>query len=72
VLNASMHFAYANSAALDAAGITDATPQPSGGTLEKRDGRLTGVVGESPAVTMLLANLPRPRRRTWVAASVRC
>ncbi|OJU46972.1 MAG: amidohydrolase [Microbacterium sp. 69-7] len=60
VLNASMHFAYANSAALDAAGITDATPQPSGGTLEKRDGRLTGVVGESPAVTMLLANLPRP------------
>jgi len=60
VLNASMHFAYANSAALDAAGITDATPQPSGGTLEKIDGRLTGVVGESPAVTMLLANLPRP------------
>jgi len=60
VLNASMHFAYANSAALDAAGITDATPQPRGGTLEKRDGRLTGVVGESPAVTMLLANLPRP------------
>ncbi|EXJ50892.1 amidohydrolase [Microbacterium sp. MRS-1] len=60
VLNASMHFAYANSAALDAAGITDATPQPTGGTLEKRDGRLTGVVGESPAVTMLLANLPRP------------
>ena len=60
VLNASMHFAYANSAALDAAGITDATPQPSGGTLEKRDGRLTGVVGESPAVTMLLAHLPRP------------
>lgn len=60
VLNASMHFAYANSAALDAAGITDATPQPVGGTLEKVDGRLTGVVGESPAVTMLLAPLPRP------------
>ncbi|QOC24969.1 amidohydrolase [Microbacterium hominis] len=60
VLNASMHFAYANSAALDAAGITDATPQPVGGTLEKVDGRLTGVVGESPAVTMLLARLPRP------------
>ncbi|MBN9177795.1 MAG: amidohydrolase [Microbacterium sp.] len=60
VLNASMHFAYANTAALDAAGITDATPQPAGGTLEKVDGRLTGVVGESPAVTMLLARLPRP------------
>ncbi len=55
-----MHFAYANSAALEAAGITDATPQPAGGTLEKIDGRLTGVVGESPAVTMLLAHLPRP------------
>ncbi|MBO1739043.1 amidohydrolase [Leifsonia sp. TF02-11] len=60
VLNASMHFAYANSAALAAAGITDDTPAPVGGTLEKVDGRLTGVVGESPAVTMLLANLPRP------------
>ncbi|MCI0157376.1 amidohydrolase [Leifsonia shinshuensis] len=60
VLNASMHFAYANSAALAAAGITDETPAPVGGTLEKVDGRLTGVVGESPAVTMLLANLPRP------------
>lgn len=60
VLNASMHFAYANSAALDAAGITDETPQPTGGTFEKVDGRLTGVLGESPAVTMLLANLPRP------------
>lgn len=60
VLNASMHFAYANSAALAAAGISDDTPQPTGGTLEKVDGRLTGVVGESPAVMMLLANLPRP------------
>lgn len=60
VLNASMHFAYANSAALAAAGITDSTPAPSGGTLQKIDGRLTGVVGEAPAVTMLLAGLPRP------------
>lgn len=60
VLNASMHFAYANSAALNAAGITDTTAQPTGGTFEKVDGRLTGVVGESPAVSMLLANLPRP------------
>ena len=60
VLNASMHFAYANSAALEAAGITDSTSAPRGGTLQKIDGRLTGVVGEAPAVTMLLANLPRP------------
>lgn len=60
VLNASMHFAYANSAALAAAGITDASPQPAGGTLEKVDGRLTGIVGESPAVMMLLAPLPHP------------
>lgn len=60
VLNASMHFAYANSAALDAAHLTDRTPAPAGGTLQKVDGRLTGVVGEAPAVTLLLANLPRP------------
>ena len=60
VLNASMHFAYGNSAAFRAAGITDDTPQPAGGLIEKIDGRLTGVVGEAPAVSMLLANLPRP------------
>lgn len=60
VLNASMHFAYANSAALAAADISDDTPAPAGGTLEKIDGRLTGIVGEAPAVTMLLAGLPRP------------
>lgn len=60
VLNASMHFAYANSSALEFADLTDSTPEPPGGTLQKHDGRLTGVVGEAPAVTMLLANLPRP------------
>ncbi|MCK9915427.1 MULTISPECIES: amidohydrolase [Microbacterium] len=60
VLNASMHFAYANSAAFAAAGITDQTPEPVGGTLQHIDGRLTGVVGESPAVALLLGNLPRP------------
>lgn len=60
VLNASMHFAYANSAALDAAHLTDHTPAPAGGTVQKIDGRLTGVVGEAPAVALLLANLPRP------------
>ncbi|SKA80531.1 hypothetical protein SAMN06295879_0210 [Agreia bicolorata] len=60
VLNASMHFAYGSSSAFAAAGITDHTPEPTGGTLQKVDGRLTGVVGEAPAVAMLLANLPRP------------
>lgn len=60
VLNASMHFAYANSRALEAAGITDGTPAPTGGTFGRVDGRLTGVVGEAPAVSMLLAALPRP------------
>lgn len=60
VLNASMHFAYANTAALDAAHLTDRTPEPVGGTLQKIDGRLTGVVGEAPAVALLLSNLPRP------------
>ena len=70
VLNASMHFAYANSAALDAANLTDRTPAPAGGTLQKIDGRLTGVVGEAPAVALLLANLPRPDA-TDIARGVR-
>ena len=60
VLNASMHFAYANSSALEAAGITDQTPEPAGATLQKIDGRLTGVVGEEPGVALLMARLPRP------------
>lgn len=60
VMNASMHYLYASSAAFAAANITDATPDPPGGTYGRVDGRLDGTVGEAPAMMALLAPLPRP------------
>lgn len=40
------HMGVANSAALAAAGITETTPDPEGGHIEQRDGRLTGLLQE--------------------------
>lgn len=41
------HSAVANSRALALAGIDESTPQPEGGLIEIRDGRLTGMVAET-------------------------
>lgn len=60
VWNASGHFMYVNSAMFAAAGITDDTPNPPGGTFERADGKMTGVVGEPPAEQMILKGLPKP------------
>ena len=69
VWNASGHFMYVNSLMLKAAGITDQTPDPAGGTFERADGRMTGVVGEPAAELMILAGLPKPSMAdvtTWI------
>ena len=60
VWNASGHFMYVNSLMFKAAGITDATPDPPGGTFERADGKMTGVVGEPPAEQLILKGLPKP------------
>ena len=60
VMNASMHYLYANSAALTAAGLTDLTPDPPGGTYGRVDGHLNGVIGEAPAMMALLSSMPTP------------
>ena len=60
VWNASGHFMYVNSAMFAAAGITDQTPDPPGGTFERADGKMTGVVGEPPAEQLILKGLPQP------------
>ncbi|MEY4533121.1 MAG: hypothetical protein RI926_890 [Actinomycetota bacterium] len=60
VMNASMHYLYANSAAFAAAGITYDTPDPVGGNFGRADGKLTGVIGEAPAMMMLMAKFPKP------------
>jgi hypothetical protein len=41
------HLAVVNSRALALAGITDATPSPPGGLIERQNGRLTGLVAET-------------------------
>ncbi|MEE9964268.1 MAG: amidohydrolase [Propionicimonas sp.] len=71
VMNASMHFVYVNSVALDRAGIHDDTPDPVGGFYGRHDGRLTGVVGELAAIEPLLAALPQPSVEQLLANLVR-
>ncbi|THH35403.1 amidohydrolase [Aliishimia ponticola] len=41
------HLAVANSLALKIAGITEDTPSPQGGLIEKQNGRLTGLLAET-------------------------
>jgi predicted amidohydrolase YtcJ len=61
VLTQMMHEAYANSAALAAAGITVNTPNPVGGEFVKDiDNQLTGTVIETNAVNLVLAGVPKP------------
>lgn len=60
VMNASMHYLYVNGAALDKAGINDQVMDPPGGTFERADGKLTGVIGEAPAMMLLLSTFPKP------------
>lgn len=59
VMNASMHYLYANTAAFDKAGVTSDTQAPAGGSFGKENGQLTGVIGEIPAMMMLIGNLPK-------------
>ena len=70
VWNASGHFMYVNSLMFSAAGITDETPDPPGGTFERADGKMTGVVGEPPALQLILKGLPKPNM-TDVATYIR-
>lgn len=61
------HIAVANSRALAAGGITVDTPDPQGGLIERRDGRLTGLLAET-ARRPVLAAKPKPGRADLVAA----
>lgn len=64
IYHMSGHAAYANSKALEAAGITRDTPDPMGGTFEKdEDGELTGYLNGQPAFFMV-GKLPSLTRET--------
>lgn len=60
VMNASMHYLYANSAAFAAANIDDQTQDPPGGKFGRVNGKLNGVIGEAPAMMMMIGPLPKP------------
>ncbi|NVJ97240.1 MAG: amidohydrolase [Alphaproteobacteria bacterium] len=61
ILTQMMHDAYANSAALEVAGITATTPDPKGGEFVKDEtGKLTGVVREVAAIGALFSKVPSP------------
>ncbi|MFY0637184.1 amidohydrolase [Maricaulis maris] len=60
ILTQMMHEAFANSAALEAAGLSPATPDPHDGFFERdADGALTGRVVEVTAVRQLMAGIPQ-------------
>ena len=52
------HWATANSAAMQIAKITDSTPSPDGGIIEKKDGKLTGVFYNHRAMDVLRVYAP--------------
>jgi predicted amidohydrolase YtcJ len=55
------HIAIANTAALEASGITRTTPDPKGGKFDHDDaGELTGIVREDPAMEMITEKIPPP------------
>jgi hypothetical protein len=55
------HIAIANTAALEAAGITRSTPDPKGGKFDHDSaGELTGIVREDPAMEMVFKVIPPP------------
>ena len=68
------HILVANSAALAAAGITSATPDPTGGKFDHDpSGALTGIVREIPATGLLERHIPPPttaERRLALLAAV--
>ncbi len=56
----SLHLAWVNSLALDAAGITRETPDPKGGAIQRdADGQPTGILSES-AVALVEKIIPQP------------
>ncbi len=59
VTNASMHFAYVSSTVFERVGITADTPDPPSGRFYRRDGKLTGVVGELNGMMAILGHLPQ-------------
>ncbi|WGF88037.1 amidohydrolase [Marinivivus vitaminiproducens] len=61
------HVAVANSKAFELAGVDEATPVPAGGAIERKDGRLTGLMAENGRAPVQ-AVLPVPDEDALVEA----
>ena len=53
------HISVHNSKSLELAGITDSTPSPEGGVIDKDDGKVNGVMFENAHMDMLKIALPK-------------
>jgi len=67
VIRTDLHMGVANSRALEACGITEAEPDPSGGSFQRDGGRLTGLVVDN-AMQRVLSHVPPPGLDDLVAA----
>src|SRR5260221_5685581 len=68
VLQAIYNHSYLNTAALKAAGIDAATPDPRGGKIEKDSGGApTGIVRNAGGVAFVASRIPLPDRDQWLA-----
>src|SRR5258706_15362174 len=68
VIQAVYRHSYLNTAALRAAGIDAATPDPRGGKVEKGpDGKLTGVISGAGGVAFVAAKIPLFEKDAWLA-----
>jgi predicted amidohydrolase YtcJ len=66
------HCAICNTKAFQAAGITNETPAPAGGTLRRNEhGELTGLIEEPAAMEMVLEASPRMTDEKWLASLTR-
>ena len=61
------HSAWANSRALELAGIDDATPDPPGGSIQREKKRATGILLET-AIDLVRRHLPEPTEEERLAA----
>lgn len=69
LFNKDVHGAWVNSKALEVAGITRDTPDPSDGRIERDpDGEPTGTLHEGAAYTFNDLHLPVPNRAEWEAS----
>ncbi|MDH6421886.1 putative amidohydrolase YtcJ [Polynucleobacter sphagniphilus] len=62
IINQSGHIGYVNHKALELAGVTESTANPSGGGVYVKDaqGKLTGKLIEPPSFTPFMAKMPAP------------